>query len=143
LESSLLFIEIRSLGSESCKVNVDNFAANFTLFAIGELKATSGANPLIWFRLYPRKLDNSGWWYYKGIESDDTKLSIHSRAKSSRNNFGIVVLDNICWSKMNDIIRSSKSFDTIKADNYNSGTFGILRKFYHKVKSVGFIQVDP
>ena len=129
------------MGSESCEVKVDGIAANFTMFAIGELKATGGANPLIWFRLYPRKMDNSGWWHYKGIEVDDAKLSIHSRAKSSRHNIGLVVLDNVCWSKMNELIRSSKSFDTIRADNYNSETLGIFRKSYHKVKSIGLIQV--
>ena len=122
-------------------MKVDDMLANFTKFAIGELKETSGSNPLTWFRLYPRKVDDSGWWYYKGIKSDDAKLSIHSRARSSRDDFGLVVLDNVCWSKLSEIIRASKTSDTIKAEYYNPSTFGIFRTLYDKVKSIGIVTI--
>lgn len=129
------------MGSEECEVQTLGVAANFSVFALGELKATGGPNPLIWFRLYPRKLDNSGWWYYKNVGPADTKLTLHSRGKSSPEHRGFTVLDNVCWAKMNEIIRSSKTFETIKAEKYNPGLFGLFSKPYHKVKTIGTLYV--
>ena len=144
LISNLTFVLIifyRSTGLDGCEAKMEGIATSFNQYAIGETKATGGENPLIWFRLYPRKEDNSGWWYYKGVGNTETKLSLHSRGKNSPDHKGFVVLDNICWAKMNEIIRSSKTFETIKAEKFNPGLFGLFSKPYHKVKTIGSLNV--
>ena len=128
----------RSAGYGECQANITSFADNFVRFAIGEIKATGGSNPYTWFRLYPKKEDNSGWWSYKGGSGKNTKLSIHSKAKSGVNDRGIIVVNNVCWGKLSEIIRSSETFETIKAEKFAKGIFG---KPYDKVKIIGTLAV--
>ena len=73
----------------------------------------------MWFRLHPKKEDNSGWWYYKSIVGLNTKYSIHSSGKKSMNEKGLVVDDNICWSKMTEIIKQTDKFEIIKAEKFH------------------------
>lgn len=113
-------------------------ASSFTLFSIGETKATGGEAPLVWFRIYPRKEDNSGWWYYKGAKNTHSKLLIHPKEKHSKSNEGFLVNDNICWAKLHEMIRSSKSFETIKAEKFNKGLFSSP---YEKIKTIGTLRV--
>ncbi len=42
---------------------------------------------------------------------------------------------------MNEIIRSSKTFETIKAEKFDQGLFGLFSKPYHKVKMIGTLFV--
>lgn len=113
-------------------------AQSFTLYSIGETKATGGENPMVWFRIYPRKEDNSGWWYYKGANNTHSKLLIHSKDKSSKSNEGFVIDNNICWAKLHEMIRSSKSFETIKAEKFNKSRFSSP---FEKVKTIGTLKI--
>jgi hypothetical protein len=106
------------------------------------LKSVGGSNPLIWFRLHPRKTDNSGWWYYKGVTEANVKFSIHPKGKSSVNDMGIIVVDNICWAKMAEIIRSSKMSEKIKAEVKSKGFLSILKKDYHKIRMIGQLTIE-
>ena len=124
-----------SIGYDSCQATVIGRYVKYSMFAIGETKATGGENPLVWHRLYPRKEDNSGWLYYKS--SKQFKLSIHSKGKNSPHDEGLVIHDEICWVKLSVIIRSSKSFETIKADKYTKTVFG---NSYEKVKMIGTLK---
>ena len=40
----------------------------------GNVKANGGENPMNWFRLYARKEDNTGWWYYRVLKFMDLRL---------------------------------------------------------------------
>lgn len=128
----------RSAGVDGCDAKATGIATSFTLYAIGETKATGGENPMVWFRIYPRKEDNSGWWYYKGNKNTHSKLLIHPKEKSSKSNEGFVVNDNICWAKLHEMIRSSKSIDTIKAQKFAKSLFGSP---FEKVKTIGTLKV--
>lgn len=112
--------------------------SNFTLFAIGEFKATSGPIPKIWFRLFPRKIDNTGWWYYKHMRKENKKMSLHSKDKVSEYNTGIVVVDSLCWNRMTEIIKSSSTYDFINTERYNHGIF---TKPFYKVKMIGTLEI--
>lgn len=101
----------------------------------GELKATNVMNPLIWFRLYPKKLDGTGWWYFK---LNDLKLSIHSRDRVAMDTIGFVVLNPVCWSELNMVIRSSDYMETIKTERINKDMF---TKPFEKVRIIGTLSV--
>lgn len=102
------------------------------------MKATGGGNPLIWFRLYPRKEDNSGWWYYRGINSESSRYLLQPKGKSSKTDAGYIVMNDNCWSTMNSIIKASMTRDTIKAEKYNKG---LIEKPYEKTKMIGTLIV--
>lgn len=133
-----IIIYFRSTGIDGCEAKMEGIATSFNQYAIGETKATGGENPLIWFRLFPRKEDNSGWWYYKGCKNTNAKLLLHPKEKHSKSNEGFIINDAICWSKLNAMIRSSKSFETIKAEKYKKGLFSSP---YEKVKTIGTLTV--
>jgi hypothetical protein len=111
---------------------MDRLPKNITYFAIGDIKATDDANPLVWFRLYPRKISpQQSWWYFK---YDNLQLSVHSKPRVSSTSAGLVVLDPACWSKMNAIISLSNYAQVIKTEKFNKDMFG---KPFEKVKSIG------
>ena len=89
------------------------------MFAIGEMKSTSGAHATQWFDLYPKKLNNKGWWHYKGKNSDKSstgKFLLHSRDKIKSGVEGILVNDLVCWADIYSVINTSQKFEKIDAD---------------------------
>ncbi|RNA00032.1 hypothetical protein BpHYR1_025377 [Brachionus plicatilis] len=125
-------------GNKTCEAIIDSLPLNFTLFAIGEFKATAGQIPLTWFRLFPRKIDNTGWWYYKHMREENKKMSLHSKDKVSKYNTGIVVVDSLCWNQMAQVIKSSSTFDVIQTERYN---YGIFAKPFYRVKMIGTLEI--
>jgi len=123
-------------GSAECEANATSSALKFKRFALSEIKALGGSNPTTWYRLYPKREDDSGWWHYKGLSSHNSKMSIHSKAKNSPEDEGILVLNSICWAKLSEVIRSSEKFDTIKTVKFSKSLFG---KSYEKVKVIGTV----
>jgi hypothetical protein len=117
-------------------VKAEGIPKNFTIYAIGETKAANVPEELVWFRLYPRKEDNSGWWYYEFHRN--AKMSLHPKEKHSINDIGFIVLDRICWSKMNKVIRASETFEIIKTEKVAKELFS---KSFFKVKMIGMITV--
>ena len=105
-----------TLGSQECQVLAEGIPRNFTLYAIGEAKAANIPQELVWFRIYPRKEDNSGWWFNEW--SRGAKFSIHPKEKHSVSDIGFIVTDRICWNKMHVIIRASESFEIIKTEKW-------------------------
>ena len=55
---------------------------------------------------------------------------------------GIIVVDNICWAKMAEIIRSSKMSEKIKAEVKSKGFLSILKKDYHKIRMIGQLTIE-
>ena len=108
----------------------------------GELKSIGGTNPLMWFRLHPKKEDNSGWWYYKSVIDLNTKYSIHSSEKKSTNEKGFVVLDNLCWANMTEIIKQTNTFETIKAEKFHfKSSLRVSKNNFHKIKMIGVLTI--
>jgi predicted acyltransferase (DUF342 family) len=96
----------------------------------------------MWFRLHPKKEDNSGWWYYKSIVGLNTKYSIHSSGKKSMNEKGFVVDDNICWSKMTEIIKQTNKFEIIKAEKFHfKASLSVAKNNFHKIKMIGLLTI--
>ena len=96
----------------------------------------------MWFRLHPKKEDNSGWWYYKSIIDLNTKYSIHSSGKKSSNEKGFVIADNICWSKMTEIIKQRNNFEIIKAEKFHfKASLRVSKINFHKIKMVGALTI--
>lgn len=122
------------MGTKECQVDMKRMPKNFTLFAIGETKAVNVPQELVWFRLYPRKVDNSGWWYYKF--NRNSKMALYPKEKDSINDVGFIVLDRECWSHMNMIIRAAETFEIIKTEKFSRELFA---KSYYKVKMIGMI----
>ena len=108
----------------------------------GELKSIGGANPLMWFRLHPKKEDNSGWWYYKSVIDLNAKYSIHSQGKNSPNEKGFVLVDNACWAKMAPIIKQTNAHETIKAEKFRfKASLKITKSNFHKIKMIGLLTI--
>ena len=116
--SNICLLLNRTVGSESCEAKMTGIAKSFKLYSIGEMQAVGGENPMAWFRIYPRKEDNTGWWYYQGAKNTNSKLLIHPKEKNSKSNEGFLVSDNICWAKLHEMIRTSKSFVTILRNSF-------------------------
>jgi len=128
-----------TLGKAECDAKITSSAKDFKMYSIGELTAVTENNvPLEWFHLHPRKEDNSGWWYYKNTKFSDTKFSIHTPEKNTKRDEGIVVTDVLCWAKLVEIIRSSKSLETIKAEKFHTR---ILSRNFEKVSVIGFMNI--
>jgi hypothetical protein len=135
-KSSKMFSCNSTAGADECPAKLQGIAGDFTTFAIGELKSTGGSNPVAWFRIHPRKDDNSGWWFYKNVKNQDNRLSIHSSDKNKSRDEGIIVTDPICWAKLSAIMRTSKTVETIKVEKF---TKGLLTKPVEKVKTIGML----
>jgi len=127
-----------SLGSEACEASITDTANDYKTFAIGELKAIGGHHPVSWFRLYPRKQDNSGWWFYKSTKNSNAKLSIHNMEKNGKRDEGIVVKNNLCWARLIEIVRSSKTLEMIKAEK---STKSFLSAPFEKIKTIGILTI--
>jgi hypothetical protein len=125
------------MGTHECEFQAEKIPRNFTLYAIGETKAANVPQPLVWFRLYPRKEDNSGWWFYE--LSSSNKLSLHPKEKHSINDIGYIALNPVCWSKLHAIIRASETFEIIKTEKITKKLF---EKTFHKVKMIGILTVS-
>ena len=127
-----------SAGTDQCQAKLIGLASEFKTFAISEIKATGGNNPYSWFRIYPRKDDNTGWWYNKNILNLNTTQSIHSIYKNTPRDEGLLLDDSICWAKLSAIIRTSKTVETIKAEKYVKSLFGFR---YEKIKTIGMLYI--
>ena len=92
----------------------------------------------VWFHLFPRKEDNSGWMYYEGAKHTKAKLLIHSHEKETSKNKGIMVTNNLCWGKLNAIIRASRVTDNIKAEKFVKPK---IASAFHKVTSIGIVRI--
>jgi hypothetical protein len=105
----------RALGHDECSAVYKGAANEFKHFGIGKLRTKSGDNPMSWFHLYPRKNDNTGWLYYKNFDNDHSgiKLTIHSIEKGD-NHDGFRIDNTLCWAKLVQIIRSSKTISHIE-----------------------------
>ena len=118
-------------------MHAESMPRNFTLYAIGETKAVSVPDKLVWFRLYPRKVDNSGWWYYEF--ASNAKMSLHPKEKHSIDDIGFIVFDPVCWTRMHAIIRASETYEIIKTEKF---TKKLLSKSFHKVRMIGMITIE-
>ena len=105
------------------------------------MKAEGGSKPLEWFNLFPRKLGDDGWWYYKGKnpqKQTEGKLSLHSSGKEGSKIEGFEITDAICWAKMHEVIRLAELVDKIEADKNIKSHF---RDSFEVIKIVGYLKV--
>ena len=105
------------------------------------MRSTGGSHPVQWFHLYPRKLANNGWWYYKGRNADRSstgKILLHTSDKEEKDVEGFHVADIMCWAKLQTIIASSQKFDKIEVDKNVKGLF---KKSFDDAKVIGTIEV--
>ena len=102
-----------------CNTTVEGSASEFKLFAISEIQSTRGHHPVQWFHLFPRKLADNGWWFYKGKNMDRSstgKLLIHSSDKEKKDIEGFHIHDLQCWAKLQALISSSEKYEKIEVD---------------------------
>ena len=111
------------------------------MFLKGVVKSTEGKNPKTWFRLFAKKENNTGYWYYKGTTNSHAKLTIHSTSKNKLNKKiekGYLVVDDDCWLKLIKVINATEKFTIIKAETFSKGS---LTNTYHKVRTLGNLNV--
>lgn len=119
-------------------------ATVFKLFAISEMQSTNGTNRhhlAQWFHLYPKKLANDGWWYYKGKNSDKLstgKLLLHTSDKTKGDVEGFLIPDLICWNKLKSMLSTSQKSDSIEVDK---NVKSLLKKSSDEFKVIGTIEM--
>lgn len=105
------------------------------------MQSIGGHHPVQWFHLYPRKIANNGWWYYKGKNGDRSstgELLLHTSDKHKKGCEGFLITDLLCWAKLQTIISSSQKFDRIEADKNEKSLF---KKSSDDVKVIGTIEL--
>ncbi len=124
-----------------CQTDILGITNEFHTYRIGILKNSRGKNGQTWFRLYALKEEKSGWYYFKGEKNSHMRLTVYtSRKKSEKQKMGFVVLDNDCWSRLKEIIKSSAFTKTIKIERY--GDEGLYENDQVKVvKTIGSIKI--
>ena len=131
-----------SAGSEKCDTQPLGLTQDLKEFAINSQMVNGGENPQVWFRLHPLKADKSGWWYFKGFEKATSQFSIHSKAKHSLNDVGFIVLDDVCWIRIAEIIRSSQSNDQIVTQVRNMDPLShLFRRNKHNAQVIGKLTI--
>lgn len=104
----------------SCPSIAFDLPEDATVFAIGTLRATPGSNPDTWYRLYPKKLNNNGWWDYRNFNKTKSSLMLHSKRKHSARASGLLVPEPICWESITKLLRFSKVSELFSVDRSKS-----------------------
>lgn len=132
----------RDVGSLKCDAEILGFAHTFKHYRISRLKESRGEKPIMWFRLYAKKPDNSGWYFFRGMNGLPMRMTIHSRQrKAKKYDQGFVVNDVECWIKLKDIILGSTKFKQIKIDKYITEEDTFTEKESRPVKTIGTLLI--
>jgi hypothetical protein len=108
----------------------------------GRLKESRGENPVMWFRIYARKEDKSGWYFFKGVDGLPVRMTIHSKLKKVKKyDQGFVVNDIECWKRLRTIIASSNKFKQVKIERYISEEDEFTEEESRAVKTIGSLTI--
>jgi hypothetical protein len=97
-------------------------AHKFELYGIGareqretEVERDQNESEVERFFLYPRKLDNSGWFNHT-MKVDDREVTVGLYHSFEFNFFGFRVKEEKCFERLFDIFNSSTSFERVKVE---------------------------
>ncbi len=93
-----------------------------------------------WYKLYPRKRDNSGWWDYGAYNPETYKssLDLHKGHALNRGYACIAVLGDECWERLTTVINSSVDRDRITATYHD-----VIKKPDYEVQAdiIGYLTI--
>ena len=86
-------------------------------YAMGKLRYNDRVYNHPWYNLYPRKKDDSGWWDYAAynVETLKSAIGLHRGNATTRGWGCVTVPDNDCWAKLEYVVNSYQSTETITA----------------------------
>jgi len=91
----------------------------FSLFGISRFE---GGELGLHYRLFPRALDNSRWYSNLDVSEDGVERYISLHRQRNDENFGLNVVDQTCWERLNELFDRSLRNETVFIENRESET---------------------